>query len=155
MKSKPVYNPLSLDTTARRHVFVADGPDAVSALNDIVRAAEQSDAPTSNIRVLVACSKSALTDALQTEEIGTAFYVAGPERYLWEVHRILRDAGVTETRIHLALAGSTARFVYCIHCGSINEPVEETTHTCTRCGTVLAVRDHFSRYHGAYMGVRA
>ena len=155
MKSKPIYNPICLDTTARRHVFVADGQDAVITFHNIVRTAEQLETPTSNVRVLVAYSKSALTDALQTEEMGTAFYVAGPERYLWEVHRILRDAGVTETRIQLALAGSLARSVYCIHCGTIDEPVEETTHTCTRCGTVLAVRDHFSRYHGAYMGVRA
>jgi len=155
MKSKPVYNPLTLDTSARRHVFVAEGQDAVAALNDIVYAAEQSNTTNSKVRVLVACSESVLIDALQTEEMDTAFYVAGAERFIWEVHRMLRNAGVAETRIQLALAGNVARSVYCIHCGTIDGLVEDTTHTCTRCGTVLVVRDHFSRYHGAYMGVRA
>ena len=82
----------------------------------------------------------------------TAFYLAGPEVFLWETANRLRQAGVENRRIKQELAGSAARRVYCVHCRTISEAVTTTIHRCT-CGMSLTVRDHFSRPLSAYMGV--
>ena len=83
----------------------------------------------------------------------TAFYVAGPEAFLWRVTGLLRGAGIEQRRIQQEVAGSLARRVYCVHCRTMNENVTTTIYQCDGCGTMLTVRDHFSRPLGAYMGV--
>jgi hypothetical protein len=83
----------------------------------------------------------------------TAFYIAGPEVFLWQTANRLRQSGIENRRIRQQLSGSAARKVYCVHCRTINEGVTTTIHRCEACGFHLTVRDHFSRPLGAYMGV--
>ncbi|MEO9275502.1 hypothetical protein ABFY09_11600 [Marinomonas sp. 5E14-1] len=39
------------------------------------------------------------------------------------------------------------------HCHSVMEGIVETPIHCHGCGLLLLVRDHFSRAHGAYVGL--
>ena len=151
MKSKPVYATLELDPTARRHLFFTQGRGA-----DAARRALAAD-PEADADVLTlddpAAVQPAVCGALGQAGMDTAFYVAGPEAFLWRVTGLLRDAGIEQRRIQQEVAGSLARRVYCVHCRTMNENVTTTIHRCDGCGTALTVRDHFSRPLGAYMGV--
>ena len=151
MKSKPVYGTLQLDGTAKRHLFIVQEAGAASARRalaaDFVGTAQ---VVTLDEETLIA---PAVCEALTQARMDTAFYVAGSEIFLWDVTRMLRDAGVEQRRIQQEVAGSLARAVYCVHCQAMNVGVTTTIHRCTQCDTALSVRDHFSRLLGAYMGV--
>lgn len=154
MKSKPVYTALELDPSARRHVFLTQGPEGQKAVWRVLFSH-----PAVNASLLAlddpANSEAKLEDALAEAGMGTAFYIAGPEAFLWQMTSRLRRSGVENPRIRQELAGSAARRVYCVHCRTLNEQVKTTTHRCTACGLNLTVRDHFSRPLQAYMGVIA
>jgi hypothetical protein len=147
MKSKPIYAALSLDTTARRHLFLTQGLGKSAAIRALV------GHPDVDAVLLDMDCPKALDDALAKAGMDTAFYAAGPEVFLWEMANKLRRAGIESRRIQQELAGSQARKVYCVHCSTMNEQVTTTIHYCLGCGMALTVRDHFSRPLGAYMGV--
>ena len=158
MKSKPIYAALRLDPTARKHLFVTQGPNGQKAACRALAADSSADA------ILLTLDDPALDDSAEYAALGaalakatldTAFYVAGPEKFLWQITGRLRQAGAESRRIQRELAGSDARRVYCVHCRAMNEEVTTTLHSCTACGLVLTVRDHFSRPLSAYMGVLA
>jgi len=152
MKSKPVYAALELDSTARRHLFLTQGPEGL----DAARRAVARD-PAANAAVLTvddpADRETRLREGLEMAGMDTAFYIAGPEVFLWQTASRLREIGIENRRIRQELRGSAARKVYCVHCRTINEQVTTTIHRCAGCGLALTVRDHFSRPLGAYMGV--
>ena len=151
MKSRPIYTTLELDPSARRHLFLTQGRGADAACRALAAA------PDAEAAVLTlddtALIQPVVGDALGRAGMDTAFYVAGPEAFLWRVTGLLRDAGIDGRRIQQELAGSLARRVYCVHCRTMNENVTTTIHPCDGCGIQLTVRDHFSRPLGAYMGV--
>lgn len=149
MKSKPVYAVLELDGAARRHLFLTQGPEGRNAACRALAA--QPSAETRLLSDFELEMDSVLADA----GMDTAFYLAGPEVFLWQTASRLRSAGVENRRIKQELAGSAARRVYCVHCRTIAESVTTALHTCTVCGLNLTVRDHFSRPLAAYMGVSA
>ncbi len=151
MKSKPTYAALELDPTAHRHLFVTQGPDGRRAACRAL-----ADAPAADAALLALdSSEPDLDGALAEAGMDTAFYLAGPEVFLWQVASRLRQAGVENWRIRQELAGSAARRVYCVHCRTIHEGVTTPLHRCAVCGLTLTVRDHFSRPLSAYMGVSA
>jgi predicted RNA-binding Zn-ribbon protein involved in translation (DUF1610 family) len=84
--------------------------------------------------------------------MGTQFYVAGREAFIWAVVDVLKQVGVQDKNVMKEVSGTLARSVYCVHCKTINQYVTHSIHTCTSCGLNLIVRDHFSRRMGAYMG---
>ena len=147
MKSKPIYAALSLDTTARRHLFLTQGQGKSAAVRALV------GHPAVDAVLLDMGNLAVMDDALAKASMDTAFYIAGPEVFLWEMANKLRRAGIESRRIQQELAGSQARKVYCVHCSAMNEQVTTTIHYCLGCGLALTVRDHFSRPLGAYMGV--
>ena len=147
MKSKPVYTELTLDLTARRHLFLTQGQGRTAAVRALV------GHPTADAVMPDAADSAAVSDALAKANMDTAFYLAGPEVFLWQTANRLRSAGIENRRIQQELVGSAARKVYCVHCGTTNEQVTTTIHRCAGCGMALTVRDHFSRVLGAYMGV--
>jgi hypothetical protein len=151
MKSKPVYANLELDPTAKRHLFFTQGrgTDAVRCALDAAPSAEADVLPLDAPAPL----QLAVYSALERAGMDTAFYVTGPEAFLWRVTGLLRDAGIEERRIQRELVGSLARRVYCVHCCIINQNVTTTIYHCDGCGIALTVRDHFSRPLSAYMGV--
>ena len=153
MKSKPVYAALELDPLARRHLFLTHGPEGRDAARRFAAAHSEAHATAlpldgSDVSVL-------LDSALAEAGMDTAFYVLGPETFLWETAHRLRRAGVENCRIRQKLAGSAARRVFCVHCRCMNAEVKTTVHRCGGCGLHLNVRDHFSRPLQAYMGVVA
>lgn len=154
MKSKPVYAVLELDGSARRHLVLALGPEGLEAAQRF-----QAAYPAANTAVLALddCAgwENTLSQALEDVGMDTAFYLAGPEVFLWQAANTLRAAGTENSRIRQHLAGSAARRVYCVHCRTVGERVTAALHRCAGCGLVLTVRDHFSRPLAAYMGVIA
>jgi len=79
--------------------------------------------------------------------------VQGSEPFVWSVFLAARELGLAESQIQLAHAGSQRRRVWCTHCHGFTEGVSSSTVACAGCGRELLVRDHFSRRHGAFMGV--
>ncbi len=152
MKSKPAYAALELDLTARRHLFLTQGPGGRDAAKRALAADPALGAGVLSLDDPAAC-EAQLCEALAESGMDTAFYVAGPEVFLWQTANRLRRAGVENQRIRQELAGSAARRVYCVPCGAMNEAVTTATHRCGVCGLLLTVRDHFSRPLAAYMGV--
>ena len=154
MKSKPVYAALELDGSARRHLVLALGPEGAEAAQRFLAAH-----PGANAAALALSDpadwEDTLSQALEDAGMDTAFYLAGPEVFLWQTAHALRTAGVENSRIRRHLAGSAARRVYCVHCRAVSEQVTAALHCCAGCGLVLTVRDHFSRPLAAYMGVVA
>ena len=151
MKSKPVYTTLTLDPTAKRHLFLTQGLGAEAAH----RALAASPYVAACVLTLddAVEVQPAVCAALAKAGLDTAFYVAGSEVFLWRVTGLLRGAGVEQRRIQQEIIGSLARKVYCVHCRTMNENVTTTVYPCAHCGMTLTVRDHFSRPLGAYMGV--
>lgn len=90
--------------------------------------------------------------ALEHCYMGTQFYVAGEEGFIWPVAKTLSEFGVDDRNVFKEQTGSLARRVFCVHCETINENVHHDIHQCDTCGLNLIVRDHFSRHWGAYMG---
>lgn len=152
MKSRPVYAGLELDSTARRHLFLTQGQSGLNAAQRLLAAASQTNAVLVTLDEL-ASRETRLSEALTEAGMETAFYLAGPEGFLWQTSNRLRSAGVENRRIQMEIAGSTARRVYCVVCGTINEGVTTAMHRCEGCGLEMTVRDHFSRPLEAYMGV--
>jgi hypothetical protein len=153
MKSKPVYQPLELDRTAKRHVIFAQGQGLTKALDLAESARDTTDIIEIEEGLPDSYTTTVVSGVLADAALNIAFYASGPETFLWEVEKCLRAAGVEQDRILLHLAGSKARRVYCVHCRTINEEVTTTVHRCEHCAMYLTVRDHFSRRMGCYMGV--
>jgi predicted RNA-binding Zn-ribbon protein involved in translation (DUF1610 family) len=151
MKSKPVYAMLEWDPTAKRHLVIAQGAGIAAAQRALA------EAPDMEAELLTLSEDAPIPSAVQTALRGAgmdmAFYIAGPEPFIWEATQALRHAGVAKERIRQEAAGSLARRVYCVHCRWMNSGVTATIHRCDQCGTALTVRDHFSRPLSAYMGV--
>lgn len=153
MKSKPVYAPLKLDETARRHLFITQGIGEMAARR-VLTERPYVAAQTVNLEAHWPVTEL-VQEALVQAGMDTAFYIAGPEVFVWQVTRTLREAGVEMRRIRQQVTGSLARTVYCVHCRAMNDGVTTSIHRCRQCGIALTVRDHFSRPLGAYMGVIA
>jgi predicted RNA-binding Zn-ribbon protein involved in translation (DUF1610 family) len=102
-------------------------------------------------------SESAALSALNMDLaeclMGTQFYVAGSEAFIWDVIAQLGAYGVQDQHVVKELCGTLARAVYCVHCKTIDKAVHHNIFQCRGCGRHLFVRDHFSRRLGAYMGL--
>ena len=80
-------------------------------------------------------------------------YVQGTEPFVWSAAGLATQAGFSRSQLQLAHAGSQRRRVWCTHCHGFTEGVTTNLVDCAGCGRHLLVRDHFSRRHGAFMGV--
>ena len=63
------------------------------------------------------------------------------------------EAGIDHTSIQTEHRGSLARRMQCVHCKGITENVTTQPATCSHCGLLLLVRDHYSRRLAAFQGV--
>lgn len=167
IKSRPVYQPLQPDTTALRHWLVLEA--AAQNSGDCQLLAEVfapvagalqvwSIGPLSlnGLPVTALADTSALAGALAQASpfrVNDRLYVQGTEPFIWSVAALATAAGLVPEQQRLAHAGSLRRRVWCTHCHSFTEDVTTNTVPCAGCGRHLWVRDHFSRRHGAFMGV--
>jgi hypothetical protein len=66
---------------------------------------------------------------------------------------VASEAGIDHLSIQTEHRGSLARRMQCVHCKGITENVTTQPATCSHCGLLLLVRDHYSRRFAAFQGV--
>ncbi len=175
IRSKPLYETLVWRQRATAHCVIAKGEGGLAVLKLF-----QQMFPREPIKILFADDVNSskkfadimsvvVTEGLQicqseqeiTSELeqyltgckmGTQFYVAGDEHFMWNVMSVLKPYGVEDVNVNKELCGTLARSVYCVHCKTITNNAHHNIETCSGCGRNLLVRDHFSRRLGAYMG---
>ncbi len=161
IKSRPLYQPLRIDVTGRRHLIVSEAapvdeiwPDSESW--GVERRAPGIPSPAAASRrafrsaaELLLC----LADRLPREAVGLRLYAVGTEAFLWDVHTLAAAHGLGDDEVFLVQAGSLQRRVYCVHCKTMIEDVTVSIVPCPGCAAHLFVRDHFSRRLAAFMGV--
>ncbi len=180
IKSRPVYQRLAVDGDGRRHLVVSDAPRPLAAIIDGTEDAAAplaywvvagtpgvdaqpepapagGNAPLLETRSFRAAAQlfDRLAHRLERETVGLRLYAVGEEGFIWEVAKRARAAGLDAYECHTAHAGSLRRRVFCVHCKTITDGVTTSLAACAGCGAQLAVRDHFSRTHAAFMGVQA
>lgn len=175
IRSRPIYNPIGLDATGRRHLLVADSrtvPDEglnedLGVFTEVWTVVHDGRAPRSpfmsgrtegltqhNFRSLTLLFE-ALRQRLAREEMGFRLYAVGSETFLADVAAIGLEAGLSRSEMALSHAGSRSRRVFCVHCRTMSEGVTTNLFECSGCGVDLFVRDHFSSRLAAFMGVQA
>lgn len=171
IRSRPSYAPLAPDSTGRTHLLVCDGaePAATAFAPGVgpgdfaevwtvqghskaipmphVPQAQHDFRSTSHLLI-------SLRHRLANERMGFRLYAVGAEAFLWDVAKAAAAIGMGRDEYRLHATGSAARRVYCVHCRTMNEGVTTNVVTCSACGAQLFVRDHFSRFNNAYMGVQ-
>jgi predicted RNA-binding Zn-ribbon protein involved in translation (DUF1610 family) len=171
IKSRPRYaDRLTLDPSGRLHVIVALGAASVEPIAACF--SQGSDGIGAPVRVLSVGAEiplgipvshypdeagllRALRGILEISRMGLRLYAVGPEAFLWSIDHVAIDYGFGKGEVIKFPAGSLARRVYCSHCKTVSDGVVANLHPCPGCGTILQVRDHFSRRLGAFMGVKA
>jgi predicted RNA-binding Zn-ribbon protein involved in translation (DUF1610 family) len=172
IKSRPVYEPLRPDLLANRHWLVLQaealtapllaelgGVFAPVAPQLQVWCAGPADAVGSALGLgplTVLADLPAVIGALGRAgpfEVGDRLYVQGTEPFMWAVALAAGQVGLMPRQVRLAHAGSLQRKVWCTHCHGVTDGVTTSVVACAGCGRHLLVRDHFSRRHGAFMGV--
>lgn len=176
IRSKPLYDTLVWRQQATGHMVIAQGEGGIAVLKLFQQMCprepikllftDEGTAPKKYADIIktlvpeglqIAESEQAVLEALREQLpdclMGTQFYVAGSEAFIWAVLDELKQYGVQDRNVEKELSGTLARSVYCVHCKTIDKDVHHSIHQCSGCNRHLFVRDHFSRRLGAYMGV--
>jgi hypothetical protein len=150
VRSRPIYSPVEKHPHSAMHLFISQGnaPDAMQSIFD------QCDPKKSQIH-----SHSSIDDlsfvfreALPALPLATTFYLAGSESFLWGVAAQLYRQGVLQDQIRMLAPETKSRNVFCCHCYTITENVDQSPVSCAGCHRTQEVTDHFSRHLGAYRG---
>lgn len=164
VKSRPVYPPVSVNPLSSFHVFVAEH-NGLSMLEPLFEACANgrklmlvvsAEAPNNSLyqRVEASNISNLLKEVLTGAPVTSTVYVAGSESFLWDTRKAARDAGLSGEQVLLCEPVVKHRRLFCTHCHGITEAVTHSPCSCSHCGRILLVRDHFSRLHGAYVGVQ-
>ncbi|WP_010324828.1 dimethylamine monooxygenase subunit DmmA family protein [Marinobacterium stanieri] len=159
IKSRPKYVAPELVASAGLQLFVSES-DAGHLLEPLYRQCSESGAqwlvaePGNAPGTLADSLSGYLQRVLSDAPVTTRLYVAGSEGFLWDIRNQALSAGLVDEQIQLAPPISKARRLFCTHCYTLMEGVTSSPHTCSGCGRLLLVRDHFARLHGAYVGVQ-
>jgi len=176
IKSRPVYGKLA-PQAGRDHLFIADGEGALAIL-DLAKAAPEGffasahiifipgpdgDAHVAALEALkpaqfyqghsFASALPRLKQTLTNAHMGLRLYLAGTEGLMGQAMQAALEAGIDHTSIQTEHRGSLARRMQCVHCKGITENVTTQPATCSHCGLLLLVRDHYSRRLAAFQGV--
>ena len=167
--SRPVYPPLSADPRAARHWLVLEAGsldgELLAELHTafapvaarlqvcwVGTSAPPADWGAFTVLPDVAALGPALAQA-QPLAVNERLCAQGTEPFVWRVAALTAQAGLAPAQVQLAHAGSQRRRVWCTHCHGFTDGVSTNVVACAGCGRHLLVRDHFSRRHGAFMGV--
>lgn len=174
--SRPVYGRLSA-SKAVHHLFVADAEGAQAILDmqvpnafeffanaHIIYIPRDSDRKyIGQLQALkakqfyegpsIATALLRLKQTLSTAHMGIQLYLAGTEGLIGQAMQIALQAELEHSSIQTEQRGSLARRVQCVHCKGITEDVTTQPATCSHCGLLLLVRDHYSRRLAAFQGV--
>lgn len=178
IKSRPIYPGLSPDTNARCNLIVCDiaGAEAVAELfaradaefarrTNIILAAEK--APDAEMQPLLQrlhpanievtadldAAIARLNVILSSASMGLRLYAAGTEPLIGSVVQCGGTHFIDQLSIRKEHRGSLRRRVQCVHCKGFTEDVTTNPVTCSQCGLLLLVRDHYSRRLAAFQGV--
>lgn len=174
--SRPVYGTLS-PQTGKNHLLVADAEGA-SAILDLAKKAPDGffasahiifipDTTRSQFQASLKALKPAqfyegpslaaalprLRQTLANAHMGLRIYLAGTEGLIGQAMQVALEAGIDHSSIQTEHRGSWARRVQCVHCKGVTENVTTQPVTCSHCGLLLLVRDHYSRRLAAFQGV--
>lgn len=174
--SRPVYGTLS-PQAGKSHLLIADAEGA-SAILDLAKQApadffasahimfipgRTGDTFQASLKALkpaqyyegptVAAALPRLTWTLANAHMGLRVYLAGTEGLIGQMMQAAIEAGIDPASIQTEHRGSWARRVQCVHCKGITENVTTQPVTCSHCGLLLLVRDHYSKRHAAFQGV--
>jgi hypothetical protein len=162
VRSRPLYSPIGIQEKAHFHLFIAEVNDEC----DLPSLFELCGSQSKKWLVLLAADVDAmkkatvttppmieLNDTLSSLPLSSHLYVAGGEPFMWDVYQIAITAGLLAEQISLMPPKSSARRVFCTHCYTVMNNIHYTPYTCEGCQRPLLVRDHFSRLHGAYVGL--
>lgn len=176
IKSRPVYGALS-PQPGTEHLLIADaeGAEAIldlakSAPDGFFGAAEIVYIPrASGDRYLAAlhglkparfyegpsihAALPRLKQTFATAHMGLRLYLAGTEGLIGQAMQAALEAGIDHSSMQTEHRGSLARRVQCVHCKGVTEDVTTQPVTCSHCGLLLLVRDHYSRRLAAFQGV--
>jgi len=178
IKSRPIYAGLSPDPHARLNLVVCDlgGAEAVAALlagadksfaerteiilsaagasADAIAALEKRLAPAkSAVEANLEAAIARLDARLATATMGLRLYAAGTEPLIGSVVKTGIEHFIDPLSIKAEHRGSLMRRVQCVHCKGFTENVTTNPVTCSQCGLLLLVRDHYSRRLAAFQGV--
>lgn len=176
IKSRPVYPGLRAIPSARRNFVAVDGDGTQAVLRMLVEAppdfggrthvlyaGDGGAAETEQLRALGIDALDLATDAeqvlsrlnalLNDATMGTRLYAAGSEGFVGRVVRLAIDHGIDHKSVLTEHSGTLARRVQCVHCKYFTERVTVSILECDGCGTLLFVRDHYSRRLAAFQGV--
>jgi hypothetical protein len=176
IKSRPVYGTLT-PQPGKDHLFVADaeGGEAIldlaeTAPADFFANAEivfiprsTGDRYTGPLQALkparfyegpsIGAALPRLKQTFATAHMGLRLYLAGTEGLIGQAMQAALEAGIDHSSIQTEHRGSLARRVQCVHCKGVTEDVTTQPVTCSHCGLLLLVRDHYSRRLAAFQGV--
>jgi predicted RNA-binding Zn-ribbon protein involved in translation (DUF1610 family) len=176
IKSRPVYPGLRAVPTARRNLVAVEGdgvqavarmlveaPEGFPERTQVLYTAGRSGADVEQLRALGVDALDVLPDVeqvlaaldglLDQASMGTRLYAAGGEGFVGRVVRLGIDHGIDHKSVLTEHRGSLARRVQCVHCKHFTEHVTTSIFECAGCGTLLFVRDHYSRRLAAFQGV--
>ncbi|MBL0374102.1 hypothetical protein JJB09_18935 [Rhizobium sp. KVB221] len=176
IKSRPVYEGLTIDPYAKRHIFALEGEGARALLEQTVdkevlarseilytAGASRETDPFGSLVALgadqcwqaptIATLLFRLRGSLTNATMGTRLYVAGTEGFIGQAMGLGIDFGMDYRSIVSEHRGSLARRVQCVHCKGTTENVTVSPFNCSHCGLSLLVRDHYSRRLAAFQGV--
>jgi len=174
--SRPVYGTLS-PQPGKHHLFIADAEGAAAIL-DMAKTAPEGFFANAHIMFVpgdtgakyveplrklqpaqfyegpsIASALPRLRQTLATAHMGLRVYLSGTEGLIGQAMQAALEAGIDHTSIQTEQRGSLARRVQCVHCKGITENVTTQPATCSHCGLLLLVRDHYSRRIAAFQGV--
>ena len=178
IKSRPVYEGLTIDPHARRHIFALEGEGALALAEqggaltpavlertELLYAAGGSQGQDHDLKLAalgadifwqapsIATLLFRLKGPLNNATMGTRLYIAGTEGFIGQVMQIALDLGMDFNSIPTEHRGSLARRVQCVHCKGVTDNVTVSPFACSHCGLPLLVRDHYSRRLAAFQGV--
>ena len=177
IRSRPVHQGLRPILSARHNLVAVEGAGATSAVRLLEAAPAGFGARThllcadggrpgpehDRLRALPIERLEVVADAdhllqlldglLGGATMGTRLYAAGSEGFVGRVVRLGMEHGIDHRSVLTEHSGSLARRVQCVHCKQFAEHVTVSVFPCAGCGTLLLVRDHWSRRLAAFQGV--
>lgn len=179
IKSRPIYDRLSVIARAKHHIVASQGTGGQAALRllnemgsavpkvDVIYSRQSFSGNDLSAEIEKAGvgsrsyfnSNSELIDdlaaRLSTANVGTVLYLAGSETFIGSAMQVAARHDLKRDEILREHCGTLARRVVCIHCNAFKDDVTRRLFRCEACGEMLVVRDHYSSRLAAFMGVKA
>ena len=164
---RPTYDTVRLDSQAKCHLFISEEA-SLELLEPLLKACEKHtkhslvvadldiSAITTDTYQLIPRTKTAhyIGRFLAKYNNHSTVYIAGTESFIWDIQKLVTQAGYSQQNIRLLPPISNTRRVICTHCFTVMDNINHELIHCSGCQRSLEVQDQFSELHGAYAGVQ-